>query len=292
MRSVDLARQHWAALRALLVFTVILGVGYPLAIWLIAQLPWLHFRAEGSIITAGDRPIASALIGQSFTDAAGNPLPQYFQGRPSAGGYDPAATGGSNLGPEDVVDRPGRISLLTQVCARSIAIERTEGLAKGAGARPFCTDTGVGAVLSVLGPRDPHGNVVHPTRAISINEPCPARPFLSGYRGVPVECATPGDDYSAGQIVPVRGPAPAHPAVPSDAVTGSGSGLDPDISPAYADLQIARVAKARHVDAARVRELVDKHRRGRELGFLGEPRVNVVALNAELDQMYPAGHRN
>ena len=88
--------------------------------------------------------------------------------------------------------------------------------------------------------------------------------------------------------MPIRGAAPADPAVPADAVTASGSGLDPDISPAYADLQVARVAKARGVSADQVRDA------GRAttptaatLGFLGEPRVNVLELNLELDQKYP-----
>ena len=102
-----------------------------------------------------------------------------------------------------------------------------------------------------------------------------------------VECAKFGEDYSIGQIVPIRGAAPADPAVPADAVTASGSGLDPHISPAYADLQVNRVAKARGVSPDQVRELVLANQDGRVLGFLGEPRVNVLQLNLELDQKYP-----
>ena len=102
-----------------------------------------------------------------------------------------------------------------------------------------------------------------------------------------VECAKFGEDYSIGQIVPIRGAAPADPAVPADAVTASGSGLDPHISPAYADLQVSRVAKARGVTPDQVRELVLANQDGRVLGFVGEARVNVLQLNIALDQKYP-----
>lgn len=284
MNFANLLRQHTAALRALLVLTVILGLAYPAFIWLVAQLPGLRDRAAGSLLEADGKTVGSSLIGQSFTDADGNPLPQYFQSRP--GGYDPLATGASNLGPEDVVDTAddpagGRTSLLTDVCTRSLTVAEFEGVN---GARPFCTADGVGAVLSVIGPRDARGNVTEPVRVVSVNQVCPAAPFTTTYRGVRVECAEPGADYTMGQIVPVHGPE-VDPAVPADAVTAGGSGLDPHISPAYAALQVNRVAEARGISTEQVRALVDEHTEGRTLGFLGEPRVNVLALNLALDQL-------
>jgi K+-transporting ATPase ATPase C chain len=273
----------------LLVLTVIVGIAYPVFIWLVAQIPGLRDPANGSIIEANGRPVGSSLIGQSFTDADGNPLPQYFQSRPSAAGdgYDPLATSASNLGPESIVDTPDKSSLLTLVCSRSKAIGELNGVD---GLRPFCTGGGVGAVLSVFGPRDARGNVVDPARVVSVNEPCGSvsTPFVDNYEGVRVECAKAGEDYSAGQFVPIRGSAPADPAVPADAVTASGSGLDPHISPAYADLQINRVAQARGVSPDQIRAVVEEHQDGRTLGILGEPRVNVLELNLDLDEQYPA----
>jgi len=298
MNLSNLVRRHWAALRALLVLTVILGFAYPVVIWLVAQLPGLRDHANGSIIDADGKPVGSSLIGQSFTDADGTPLPQYFQSRASnargadGSGYDPMATGASNLGPESIVDTPAGPSLLTLVCRRSAAVGELDGVD---GARPFCTRDGVAAVLSVIGPREGSGpsagNVVHPTRVVSVNEPCETTqaPFLSTYEGVRVECAEPGEDYSVGRLVPIRGSAPADPPVPADAVTASGSGLDPDISLAYADLQVNRVARTRGVPPEQIRQVVADHSDGRALGFLGEPRVNVLAVNIELDAKFPGG---
>ncbi|SBS72963.1 Potassium-transporting ATPase C chain [uncultured Mycobacterium sp.] len=286
MNFSSLVRQHWAALRALLVLTVIVGIGYPLFIWLVAQIPGLKDKADGSIIEVNGKPVGSSLIGQLFTDDKGNALPKYFQSRPSAAGngYDPLSTSASNLGPESVVDSPDKPSLLTQVCTRSKAVGELEGVD---GKRPFCTGGGVGAVLSVIGPRDARGNVVNPTKVVSVNEPCETttQPFLATYEGIRVECAKFSEDYSIGQIVPIKGA--SDPVVPADAVTASGSGLDPNISPAYADLQVARVATARGVSADQIRQLVADHTDGRALGFLGEPRVNVLELNIALDAKYP-----
>ena len=87
--------------------------------------------------------------------------------------------------------------------------------------------------------------------------------------------------------MPIRGDAPSHPAVPADAVTASGSGLDPDISPAYARLQERVVARARGIGVDRVQALVQRCTDGRDLGFLGEARVDVLQLNLALDHDYP-----
>ncbi|WP_405090232.1 potassium-transporting ATPase subunit C [Micromonospora sp. NBC_01392] len=292
MRLPSWLTQHLAALRAVLAFTVLLGLAYPLALVAAGQLPGLSGRAEGSLITMNGRTVGSSLIGQSFTDADGNPVPRYFQSRPSAAGdgYDPTSTSASNLGPESVVDtlstdpEAASESLLTQVCARSKAVGERDGVD---GRRPYCTPDGVGAVLAVFRADGLTGRI---TRVVSVNQVAPATPFVSSWQGVPVELAEPDEDYVAagGLIVPVRGDAPATPAVPADAVTASGSGLDPHISPAYADIQVARVARERGADPAAVRALVEKHTTGRSLGFMGEPGVNVLELNLALDEKFPA----
>ncbi|MEV1169123.1 potassium-transporting ATPase subunit C [Nonomuraea sp. NPDC049784] len=276
-------RQHLAAIRAVVVLTVLLGLTYPLVTTGVAQALF-NGNANGSIVQAGGKDAGSAIIGQSFTDADGNPVKKYFQSRPSAAGdgYDPTSTGASNLGPEDIVDvlpvpgakdadgnpDEGKQSLLTQVCARSKAVGELEGVS---GARPFCTTDGVGAVLKVF-----------PDRAVSVNQACPATPFVPEYQGLKVECAKPGEDYAAGRTVPIKGNA-GTPAVPADAVTASGSGLDPHISVAYAELQAPRVAKERGISVEQVKALIGENTTGRALGFMGEPAVNVLELNLALD---------
>jgi len=286
-------RQHLAALRVLIVLTVVVGVAYPLAVTAIAQLPGLKDKANGSLVkSANGTVVGSSEIGQSFTDAQGNPLVQYFQSRPSAAGtagYDPTATSASNLGPENTVDTladpatgtEAKQSLLTLVCSRSLAVGQLE---HADGSRPFCTPDGVGAVLGVFRNGGANGPI---TRVVSLNQACPTAPFLTEYQGVKVECATPGQDYSAAFTTPIRGDAPATPLVPPDAVTASGSGLDPDISPAYAHLQAARIAAVRHAPLTQIQNLIDTHTDDRTLGFLGEPRVNVLDLNLALDRLYP-----
>jgi K+-transporting ATPase ATPase C chain len=299
MRRFPILAQHVTALRTLLLFTLVLGIAYPVTITVIAQIPGLKHHADGSLMTLNGRTVGSALVGQSFTGKNGRPLVQYFQSRPSdaGAGYDPTATSASNLGPESVVDTLGNpakvkslagngssLSLLSQVCSRSLAVGILEGVS---GIRPYCTRDGLGAVLAVFRRDGDSGPL---TRVVSINQECPAAPFIARYQGVSVQCARYGADYSKGIITPIRGTAPEHSAVPADAVTASGSGLDNEISPAYADLQAARVAKARGISVDAVRKLIAKSTIGQALGFMGAPGVNVLELNVALDRQFPAGN--
>ena len=292
-------RQLSASLRMLLVFTVLLGVAYPLAVFAVSQIPGLSSHADGSLVRRGGTVVGSQLIGQSFTDSDGKPVPGYFQSRPSAAGdgYDPTATSASNLGPESIVDTlpdpsapagsveaAGKPSLLTDVCTRSLEIGKADGVD---GSRPFCSPDGTGSVLGVFWSGPGYAGTI--TRVVSLDQTTGATPFVRTYRGVPVELATFGADYTRAQVVPVRGTAPADPAVPADAVTASGSGLDPHISPAYATIQEQRVAAARGMTVTAVRDLVAENTDGRDLGFLGEPRVNVLELNLALDRVRPLG---
>jgi K+-transporting ATPase ATPase C chain len=285
MRTSNLfVARHLAAVRAVLVFTLVLGLGYPLAMIAVAQLPGLDDRAEGSYVSKEGETIGSSMIGQSFTDGDGNPVAVYFQSRPSAAGdgYDPRSTSASNLGPEDVVDTADRPSLLSQVCARSLTVGELEGVD---GSRPYCTADGVGAVLGVYYSEGLTGDV---TRVVSLNQ-YDGTPFVAEYDGVPVELAVEGEDHSRAVVVLVRGDAPADPAVPADAVTASASGLDPEISPDYARLQAARVARERGLEVEEVRSLIEEYTRGRTFGLLGEPGVNVLELNLALDERFAVG---
>jgi potassium-transporting ATPase KdpC subunit len=199
--------QHLAAVRAIIVLTIITGAIYPLAVMGVAQVAF-HKQANGSLVSYQGHAVGSSLLCQEFTDAKGNPLPRYFQPRPSNAansadktdyGCDPGFSGATNLGPNNPV-----------------LVKR-----------------------------------------------------IQAYRQ---------------QIAQFNGVSPA--SVPPDAVTASGSGLDPDISPANAYMQAGRVAAARHLSPAVVAALVTKHTQGRTLGFLGEPRVNVLELNLALDQQF------
>ena len=199
-------RQHIAAFRALLVFTVLCGLIYPVVMLGINQLAF-HNQANGSPVSFNGRTVGSGLLCQEFADAKGNPLPQYFQPRPSDAvnasdkadyGCDPGFSAASNLGPNN----PTLIQLIKQRQKQIAAF----------------------------------------------------------------------DHVAVSQI-------------PADAVTASGSGLDPGISPQNAAIQVNRVAAARHLPVSTVRSLVATYTQGRVLGFLGEPRVNVLNLNIALDQL-------
>src|ERR1700735_1457085 len=121
-------RQIVASLAVLLGLTLLLGLGYPLAVTGISQLFFRH-QANGSLIYSHGKLVGSALLGQSFADSKGNPLPQYFQPRPSAAGagYDGASSGASNLGPSNPV-------LINEVAQRERAYREFNHMApNGAG---------------------------------------------------------------------------------------------------------------------------------------------------------------
>ncbi len=196
----SIVRQSGAALRVLLVMTVLLGIAYPLGIWAIARIPGPSGPAEGSIITSADgTAVGSSLIGIDpvAADPAADP---YFHTRPSAtaedelglGPGDASTSAGANLGGFD------------------------EGLVESIAAR---------------------------------------QELIAAREGVDVS------------------------QVPVDAVSTSASGIDPAISPEYAALQVARVARVTGLSEDDVRTVVADHTNGRVLGFLGEPNVNATELN-------------
>jgi potassium-transporting ATPase KdpC subunit len=222
-RLPSFIRQHLAGLRMLLVFTVICGIIYPVVMWGIAQVAF-NKQANGSLVSYHGRVVGSSLLCQEFVNAKGDPLPQYFQPRPSF------AIVGWALGTQ----KNGRYY-----------VENT-------------------------GPNNYGCNPLY-SSASNLGNNNPAQIQFVGQR----QQAIARFDH-----VPVS-------KIPSDAVTASGSGLDPEISQANAAIQVDRVAAARHITPAQVEVLVKKYTEGRVLGFLGEPGVNVLLLNRALDEQYP-----
>jgi potassium-transporting ATPase KdpC subunit len=222
-RLPTIVRQHIAALRLLLIFTVICGGVYPVVVWGISQVAFNH-QANGSLVSYRGRTVGSSLLCQEFVNAKGQPLPQYFQPRPSF-----AIVGWSLAQYKDGV-----------------------------------------YYVNGTGPNNYGCNPLY-SSASNLGNNNPAQIQFVKQRQKQI---------SAFDSVPIS-------KIPGDAVTASGSGLDPDITPANAAIQVDRVAKARHITPAQVEALVKKYTTGRTLGFLGEPVVNVLQLNIALDEQYP-----
>jgi K+-transporting ATPase ATPase C chain len=118
---MKLSRQVWVSIRAIIVLTIVCGILYPTAIWVIGLA--LPVQSNGSLVSQNGTVVGSSLIGQSFTDTKGNALPEWFQSRPSAAGtgYDASASSGSNYGPENK-------DLITAIKDRQAAIEKSDGV--------------------------------------------------------------------------------------------------------------------------------------------------------------------
>ena len=259
-------RQLIPAVLSMIVFTVVLGLGYGLLVTGIAQIPGLKDKADGSIVERNGRQVGSSLIGQAFVDKKGNAIPRYFQSRPSAAvgaegstdaGYDPTLSSGSNLGPSN--------PLLVGFIPGFNSVDRNGNPSKR---NPFATRDDPYCV-----PVDRKGEPVTSPTAEQRYKRTSDGEFVCDANTVPQRVLA----YRELNQVPARV------RVPVDAVTASASGLDPDISVANARLQVKRVANERDIPLARVRTLVDDHTSGRDLGIFGEKTVNVLELNLALD---------
>ena len=229
----------------MIVMTVLTGLIYPAVVTGIAQAAF-HDKANGSLIQANGQVIGSRLIGQNFSK------PQYFHPRPSSAGsngYDPTATAGSNLGPTSAK----LINGTTKVDDKKNEVVDFDGVSDRV--VHYCVDNDLPYESSVPLDRfrDTHGDLDDVKLIKAFNDDKTPLVFRS---------KTP---------------------IPADAVTGSASGVDPDISPRNAEIQAVRVAKSRGVSLDQVQTLVAQHTEGRTLGILGEPRVNVLELNLALD---------
>jgi K+-transporting ATPase ATPase C chain len=227
--------------------TVLLGVVYPLSVTGICQIFFPH-QANGSLITAGGKVIGSELIGQNFSK------PEYFQPRPSSAGsgYDATASSGSNLGATSAKLIRGT----TKMDDKKNEVVDFDGI--DLRIVHFCLDND-----------------------IPYESSAPLDRFKDATGGLDdVKLIKAFNDDKAPLLFKAKAP------IPADAVTGSGSGLDPHISPASAQAQAARVAKARGVSSDRINQLVAEFTEGPDLGLLGEPRVNVLKLNLALDARF------
>ena len=260
-------RQLVPAILTMVVFTLVLGIGYGLVVTGISQLAFKD-KADGSLVQRNGKEVGSSLIGQAFVDKKGNAIPRYFQSRPSAAagadgntsaGYDPTLSSGSNLGPSN----PALVGYIPGFNTLDLKGNASKTNPFASPGDPYCV------------PDDTDGKPVV--------SPAPDTKYKTQKDGSYV-CDT--------NTVPQREMAyrelngvPRRTKIPVDAVTASASGLDPDISVANANLQAKRVARERGLSVGQVRTLIDEHTDGRTLGFLGEKTVNVLDLNLALDEV-------
>jgi K+-transporting ATPase ATPase C chain len=234
--------------RLTLVFMVLTGLLYPVVMTGISQIIFPK-QANGSLIEVNDKVVGSSWIGQPFSK------PEYFHPRPSAAGsgYDATASSGSNLGPTSAKLLRGT----TKMDDKKNEVVDFDGV--NLRIVHYCLDNDI--------PYD---------SSIPLDQFKDARGELDDVKVIKAF----NNDKNLLEFT-------AKTPIPPDAVTASSSGLDPHISPANALLQAARVAKARNVSTDQVRQLIAQSTDNADLGFLGEPRVNVLMLNIAMDQRFP-----
>ena len=233
----------------MLVMTVLTGLIYPAVITGIAQAVFRD-QANGSLIVSNGQVVGSRLIGQNFTK------PEYVHPRPSAAGsngYDPTASAGTNLGPTSAKLFNGT----TKIDDKKNEVVDFDGIKDRI--VHYCVDNDIpyDSSMPLDAFKDAQGNLDDVKLIKAFN------------------------DDKAPLVFTPKTP------IPADAVTASASGLDPHISPANAQAQAARVAKARGLSIEAVQALIAEHTEGRALGLLGEPRLNVLELNLALDAATP-----
>lgn len=234
-------------LRIKIFFTLLLGIVYPLAMTGISQAIFPK-QSNGSLVMQNGKVIGSELIGQSFTK------PDYFHPRPSSAGsgYDATASGGSNLGPTSAKLLRGT----TKMDGKKNEVVDFDGISLRI--VHYCVENEIPFISSMPLDRfkDSKGDLDDVKLIKAFNDA--KEPFV---------------------FMPQT-------PIPADAVTGSGSGLDPHISPANARIQSVRVAKARGISPGDTKQLVAQYTEAPDLGLLGEPRVNVLKLNLALDRQF------
>jgi potassium-transporting ATPase KdpC subunit len=252
-----LSRQLLTSVLLTVAAAMVLGLIYPFVVYGIGQGAFKS-EADGSLVSRDGHLVGSALLAQGFSNAQGNPLPQYFQPRPSWVDYDGTSSGASNLGPGD----PRLVGFIPGL--------NTVGLnGQPSKTNPFATKTDPYCV-----PLSPQGTPVI--------DPASGDKYQMSHGSYVCDPNTVPERTIAYRVF--NGLPPTTP-VPVDAVTASASGLDPDISIANADLQAPRVARVRHLPLATVMNLIKTDTTGRYWGFLGEPGVDVLTLNLALDKL-------
>ena len=234
--------------RLTLILTILTGLVYPVAMTGISQVIFPQ-QANGSLVTVNGKVVGSSSIAQAFT------RPEYFHPRPSSAGsgYDGGLSAGSNLGPTSSKLLRGT----TKTDDKKNEVVDFEGISLRI--VHYCLDNDIPYESSVPLDqfKDAQGNVDDAKLIKAFNDEKAPLVFT------------------------------AKTLIPADAVTASSSGLDPHISPANAEAQAVRIAKARNTSADQVKQLIAESTARADLGILGEPGVNVLMLNIALDGRFP-----